>query len=59
MWNLKQQNIKVIFNCPNIPAFNVIETVFGDMKYHIRKKNETTSEGLVDRARTFLNSCDK
>jgi len=29
------------------------------MKYHIRKKNETTSNGLVKRAREFLYSVDE
>ena len=43
MFNLKNEEVKVIFNCPNTPAFNIIETVFADMKYHIRKDNETTS----------------
>ena len=59
MWNLYNEKIKVIFNCPNTPAFNVIETVFGDMKYYIRKKNEKSPDGLVKRAREFLNTCDE
>ena len=59
MNNLFNENIKIIFNCPNTPAFNVIETVFGDMKYHIRKKNQNTSKELVESAREFLRTCDK
>ncbi len=41
MWNLYNQSIKIIFNCPNTPAFNIIETVFADLKYQLRKKNYT------------------
>ena len=49
----------MVFNCPSTPAFNIIETVFADMKYNIRKKNETTSDGLIKRAREFLYSVNE
>jgi len=56
---LFNEDIKVIFNCPNTPAFNIIETVFADMKYHIRKKNKNNSKDLVESAREFLRTCDR
>ena len=48
-----------MFNCPTTPAFNIIETVFADMKYDIRKKNYTESQDLIQGARNFLNTLDK
>ena len=59
LWNLYNQSVKIIFNCPNTPAFNVIETVFCDMKYTIRGKNETESKDLVQEAKEFLGGLDK
>ena len=45
--NLYHEDIKVIFNCPNTPSFNIIENVFADLKFQLRKKNLTKSEDLV------------
>ena len=59
MWNLYNQSIKIIFNCPNTPAFNIIETVFADMKFQLRKKNYTQSKDLVNEAKNFLGNIDK
>ena len=50
--------MKVIFNCACTPCFNIIETVFCDMKYHIRKMNRTTSRELIEESRVFLNRVD-
>ena len=50
--------MQVLFNCACTPCFNIIETVFCDMKYHIRKMNKTTSRELVEEARSFLNRID-
>jgi len=39
MTNLYNLDIKIIFNSPCTPDFNIIETVFGDMKRSIRNHN--------------------
>ena len=52
------EDIKVIFNCPNTPPFNIIENVFADLKFQLRKKNLTKSEDLVQEARLFLRKLD-
>ena len=44
----------MLFNAPNTPAFNIIETVFCDMKDFIRRKNKKSSRELVEEARNFL-----
>ena len=36
-YNLLNQGIKVIFNTACTPAFNIIECVFADLKFSIRK----------------------
>ena len=38
LWNLYNEGIKVMFNCPNTPPFNIIENVFADLKFNLRKK---------------------
>jgi len=55
---LYHEDIKVIFNCPNTPPFNIIENVFADLKFHLRKKNLTKREDLVHEARLFLSTLD-
>lgn len=37
--HLNKLGMKCIFNCRCTPAFNIIETVFADMKFHIRRAN--------------------
>ena len=44
MYNLYNASVKIIFNCAGTPAFNVIESVFCDMKFSIRKSNKKTSD---------------
>ena len=46
--------MKCIFNCKCTPAFNIIETVFADMKFSIRRQNVKTSDELLYEARKFL-----
>ena len=46
--------VEIIFNCACTPCFNIIETVFGDLKFHIRKKNLFTSDQIVEESRKFL-----
>ena len=48
-----------MFNCPNTPSFNIIETVFADMKFQIRKKNYTESQDLIKEAKLFLSNLDR
>ncbi len=48
--------VKVVFNCPCTPAFNLIETVFCDLKCYLRRKNLNTAQGLIDESRIFLNN---
>ena len=59
MWNLYNHEIKVIFNCPTTPSFNIIETVFADLKFQIREKNYIESKDLINEARKFLNTLDR
>ena len=47
-------SIKVLFNVPNTPAFNIIETVFCDLKKVLRNKNKSTAKELVEEAIHFL-----
>ena len=47
-----------MFKCPNTPPFNIIENVFADLKFQLRKKNLTKSEDLVQEARLFLSTLD-
>ena len=47
-----------MFNCPNTPPFNIIENVFADLKFNLRKKNLTNSDDLVKEARLFLSKLD-
>ena len=56
-YNLYNQSVKCFFNCACTPCFNIIETVFCDLKCFIRKKNKTKSHELIDAARDFLNNC--
>ena len=53
MTNLYNEGIRIIFNCPNTPPFNVIENVFADLKYNLRRKNLTKSDDLIQEARIF------
>ena len=59
MYNLWQLNVRIIFNCPSTPAYNVVESVFCDMKFGIRKSNKKTSDELVQAAREFLITVDE
>ena len=45
-----------MFNAACTPAFNIIETVFCDLKFFIRRKNKINSKGLVEEARNFLST---
>ena len=54
LWNLYNQSIKVVYNVPNTPAYNIIETLFGDLKKYVRNKNRTNSKELIIEARNFL-----
>jgi len=36
--NLNNLGIKILFNVPITPAFNIIENVFAHIKYKLRKK---------------------
>ena len=47
MWNLYNEGIKVMFNCPNTPPFNIIENVFADLKFNLRKRNYTNRDDLI------------
>ena len=56
LWNLNNLAIKILFNCACTPAFNIIENVFCDMKFHIRRKNKKSAEDIIQEARNFLRS---
>ena len=58
MTNLYNFGIRIMFNCPNTPPFNVIENVFADLKYNLRRKNLTKSDDLIQEARIFLKKLD-
>ena len=58
MTNLYNEGVRIMFNCPNTPPFNIIENVFADLKFQLRKKNLTKSEDLVQEARLFLSTLD-
>ena len=58
MYNLYNAAVKIIFNSPSTPAYNVVESVFADMKFGIRRSNKKTSDELVHSAREFLLSVD-
>ena len=58
MTNLYNMGIRIMFNCPNTPPFNVIENVFADLKYNLRRKNLTKSDDLIQEARIFLKKLD-
>ena len=47
LWNLYNQSIKVVYNVPNTPAYNIIETLFGDLKKYVRNKKITSSSEYV------------
>ena len=44
---LNALGMKCIFNCKCTPAFNIIETVFADMKFDIRRANVSKQEELI------------
>ena len=46
--------MKIIFNCKSTPAYNVVESVFCDMKFNVRKENKKSGDELVQSARKFL-----
>ena len=46
----------MIYNCACTPCFNIIETVFCDMKFYIRSRNKNTARELIEEARFFLNN---
>ena len=54
MTNLYNEGVRIMFNCPNTPPFNVIENVFADVKFNLRKKNYTKSDDLIQETREFL-----
>ena len=56
--NLYNLKVKVIFNCACTPAFNLIENVFCDMKFHVRRANQNSAEGLILATRKFLKTID-
>ena len=58
MTNLYNEGVRIMFNCPNTPPFNVIENVFADLKYNLRRKNLTKSDDLIQEARIFLKKLD-
>ena len=47
-----------MFNCPNTPPFNIIENVFADLKFNLRKKNHTNTDDLIREVRIFLSKLD-
>ena len=47
IYNMYNAAVKIIFNCPSTPAYNVIESVFGDMKFSIRRSNKKTGVELI------------
>ena len=51
--------MKCVFNCKCTPAFNIIETVFADMKFDIRRANVNSTEGLIEEALRSLKKMDK
>ena len=44
----------MLFNTPNTPAFNIIETLFCDLKRVLRSKNKDSTSALIEEARHFL-----
>ena len=46
--------VRFFFNCKSTPAFNVIETVFGSLKFSLRAKNCKELEALLTESRFFL-----
>ena len=49
----------VIFNTACTPAFNIIECVFADMKFYIRRRNRYDSDGLIEEAKKFLSTINE
>ena len=47
MYNLRRHKVEIIFNCPNTPALNIVELVFADLKYSVRKENKSVSKDLI------------
>ena len=47
MYNLYNAGVRIIFNTSCTPAYNVVESVFCDMKFGVRKSNKKTSDQLV------------
>ena len=57
--NLMSLKVQVIFNVPTSPALNVIELIFADLKFYLRKKNKFTSNELVQEVINFLNQLEE
>ena len=50
---LVKNNIRVFFNVANSPALNVVELVFADLKYHLRRNNKKTMHELLEEILIF------
>ena len=59
MCNLRKHEIDILFNCPNSPALNIVELVFADLKYSIRKENKSNTQDILKAAIDFFHQLNE